>query len=209
MTSVPKTTTIATKKLFAIIPKDHTAAAVKTVIRGTDEIAQVSLKPLFINLSIDVIFKISCQVIHGVKTYLLQSFLSLGDSGALFCCLGFVSAAFSCWLLTGFLWLPSSHLSQLCTASRKTPCCVLSLRQGYQFLRPALSESFILPWPITFENVFTCKNGTDNYKTKLPGYFYTFLHFNQLIFKFILFLCFRHKRVYQQHPRLPRKSLLQ
>ena len=50
---------IATKRLFAIIPRDHTAAAVKTVIRGTDEIAQVSLKPLFINLSIDVIFIIS------------------------------------------------------------------------------------------------------------------------------------------------------
>ena len=207
MTSVPTTTTIATKRLFAIIPGDHTAAAVKTVIRGTEEIAQVSLKPLFINLSIDVIFKISCQVIHGVKTYLLQSFLPQGDSGALFCSLGFVSAAFSCWLLTGFRPLITffasksvmyGHLSQLCTASRKTPCCVLSLKHAYQFLRPALSESFLLPWPITFINIFTCKNGTDNYKTKLPGYF-----------KFILFLCFRHRRVYQQHPRLPRKSLLQ
>ena len=200
---------IATKRLFAITLRDHTAAAVKTVIRGTDETAQVSLKPLFINLSIDVIFKISGQVIHGVKTFLLQSILPQGDSGALFCSLGFVSAAFSCWLLTGFLWLPSSHLSQLCTASRKTPCCVLSLRQAYQFLRPALSDPFLLPWSITFKNIFTCKNGTDNYKTKLPGYFWTFLHFNQLNFKFILFLCFRHRRVYQQHPWLPWKSLLQ
>ena len=101
---MPKTTTIATKKPFAIIPpRDHTAAAVKTVIRETDEIAQVILKPLFINLSIDVIFKISGQVLHGVKTCMLQSILPQGDSGALFCSLGFVSSAFSCWLLTGFL----------------------------------------------------------------------------------------------------------
>ena len=34
----------ATKKPFAIIPRDHTVAAVKTVIRGTDEIVLVSLK---------------------------------------------------------------------------------------------------------------------------------------------------------------------
>ena len=34
----------ATKKPFAIIPRDHTNAAVKTVIRGTDEIVLVSLK---------------------------------------------------------------------------------------------------------------------------------------------------------------------
>ena len=34
----------ATKKPFAIIPRDHTDAAVKTVIRGTDEIVLVSLK---------------------------------------------------------------------------------------------------------------------------------------------------------------------
>ena len=71
---------------------------------GTDEIAQVRIKPSFINLSIDVIFKISGQLILGVETYtVLQSILPQGDSGALFCSLGFVSAAFSCWLLTGFL----------------------------------------------------------------------------------------------------------
>ena len=125
------------------------------------------LKPLFINLSIDVIFKISGQVTHGVKTYLLKSILPQGDSGALFCSLGLVLAAFSCWwLLTCFLRLPSSHLSKFCTASRKTPCCVLSLRHVYQFLRPALSESFLLPWPITFKSIFTCKNGIDNNKTE-------------------------------------------
>ena len=49
---------IATKKPFAIIPWDHTAAAVKTVIKGTEEIAQVSLKRSFIFFSIVVIFKI-------------------------------------------------------------------------------------------------------------------------------------------------------
>ena len=49
---------IATKKPFAIIPRDHTAAAVKTVIKGTEEIAQVSLKRSFIFFSIVVIFKI-------------------------------------------------------------------------------------------------------------------------------------------------------
>ena len=35
---------IAMEKPFAIIPRDHTAAAVKTVIRGTDKIVLVSLE---------------------------------------------------------------------------------------------------------------------------------------------------------------------
>ena len=35
---------IAMERLFAIIRRDHTDATVKTVIRGTDEIAQVRLK---------------------------------------------------------------------------------------------------------------------------------------------------------------------
>ena len=41
---LPTTPMTAMEKPSAIIPRDHTAAAVKTVIRGTDEIVQVSLK---------------------------------------------------------------------------------------------------------------------------------------------------------------------
>ena len=42
--SVPTTPITVTKKPFAIIQRDHTDVAVKTVIRGTDEIVKVSLK---------------------------------------------------------------------------------------------------------------------------------------------------------------------
>ena len=42
--SVPTIPMIAMLKLSAIIPRDHTAAGVKTVTRETDEIAQVKFR---------------------------------------------------------------------------------------------------------------------------------------------------------------------